>query len=371
MAEEQVRFCNARQVTEIPPFWVCTANSLGCDAFSENFASRSLLGFNEQITSSLSWDPASAPRLGIFSQRPLAANNVSSLMTSESWNLGVDFSIEGSLDAELIPPQVGLSVKGPGGTIDWKWTQSKSINILDWKTLPSGAGSSPATSDFFANGGANSLANLMMYANTIGDDVLSYTDLTDLQQSRLEYRNETDWITTRGNYLPPAKARLTFQTMLNYGEVFEQYAALFGADAGMHSYGALHKFTVTLPYEFDFSRPVLQPPLAATWTVIANLTRPSLRGVFPVQGTVTLLSEPSSEETTILLGAEIYDFGSSSPATTVIKHLPLNVTIPTGQLSTNFNFGAERIGHPYNVRVWAFKANGQQYAYPMTVPATD
>jgi hypothetical protein len=127
---------------------------------------------------------------------------------------------------------------------------------------------------------------------------------------------------------------------------------------------------VMLPIELDFASPILQPPVRATWSVAAELSVPANRqGFFPVEGTVTL-DEEASADTRIELGAEIYNFGNSQPAPTVVKDLPRSVVIAKGEQSASFDFLVRKIGSPYNVRLWAFRPSGQQVAYPMTVPAS-
>ena len=125
-----------------------------------------------------------------------------------------------------------------------------------------------------------------------------------------------------------------------------------------------------VPIELDFSSPVLQPPLRATWSVAAELSVPAdSQGFFPVKGRVTL-DEEAAVDTRIAIGAEIYNFGNTQPAPTVVKDMPKRVTIRKGERSASFDFLVRRIGSPYNVRLWAFAPTGQQAAYPMTVPSS-
>ena len=370
VGQEDVSFCRALASGGFPPFhWYCTDNGFGCNRFSEVFPLQSWLGFNEQITSTQSWDPTSAALLSVNSLRPLAANKVSTVTTSEKWSLGVNWSIQGTLDVEVIPPNVGVSLGSVGGSANWAWETSQNISIADWETKPLATGST-AIHDLFAAAGPNNLANLQAFSSTTGSGVLSYTTLSGLQQSFLDDRTESNWITTRA-LLPAAKAILTSQVNVNYGEVYDLYSAVKHIDPAPLPYGALHAFTVTLPMEFDFSQPILQPPLRPTWTITAELTTPANRqGFFPVKGTVTLDRASSILDTIIDLGAELYNFGSGKPEITVIKNLPTEVVIPAGSLSSSFNFLVQRIGSPYNVRVWAFQSQGQQTGYPMTVPAS-
>jgi hypothetical protein len=304
----------------------------------------------------------------VSSVRPLAANKVSTVTTSENWSLAVNWSIQGTLEAEAIPPNIGIGGPGAGGAVNWGWATSQNINVTDWETKPTSSGST-AVHDLFAAGGVNNLANLSRFSEATGDGVLSYTALTGLQESFLEGRTETNWITT-GPLLPPGAAILTAEVNVNYGEVYDRYAAVDTIDPAPLPYGALHGFTVTLPMAFDFSQPILQPPVPAEWTVAADLRLPAnAQGFFTVRGTVTL-DEARDASTTIELGAEIYNFGDSQPAPTVIRDLPKQVTILAGKLTAGFEFQARRIGSPYNVRVWAFQSRGQQVAFPMTVPAS-
>src|SRR5581483_7227308 len=142
-------------------FWSCAQNIL-CPDFDETFPVQSLIGFNAQIISNLAWDPATAALLNAGGLRPLAANNVSTVSTSETQKLGVDFSIQGSITAELIPPNVGLGAESPSVNLDWTWAQSKSINIKDWATQPNKEGP-VAIHTLFAKGGPDNLDNLNTY----------------------------------------------------------------------------------------------------------------------------------------------------------------------------------------------------------------
>ena len=84
----------------------------------------SLLGFNAKILTTLWRILVTAQLLNAGLLRPLAVNNVTTVTSSESWKLGVDFSIQGSLEANALPPNVGLGIGGPGANIDWNWSDS-------------------------------------------------------------------------------------------------------------------------------------------------------------------------------------------------------------------------------------------------------
>ena len=355
-------------------FWSCSSGNPFCADFDQTFPVQSLIGFNAQVVSNLAWDPATAALLNAGGLRPLAANNVSTVSTSETQKLGVDFSIQGSIDAELIPPHIGLGVGSPNVNLDWTWSQTKNINIKDWATQPNKEGA-VAIHTLFAKGGPDNLDNLNTFLlpgnPNPGNGVLSLdpSQLTDLQRSNIESRTETTWTTSDGILLPPTKASMTSTTTFTYGEVLTALSAIKGIDPGPLPYGAVHVFPVPTTFEFDFAQPVLQAPKPATWTLNADLkTPPNTQGYFTVDGTVTL-NQPNILDTTILLGGEIYNFGNTQPAPTVIKNLPTQITIPAGEPSANFEFLARRIGSPYNLRVWAFQAQGQQVAFPLTVPA--
>jgi hypothetical protein len=361
---ETVNFCRALNHNG----WSCVENGFGCNSFREAFDLQSLLGFNARIMSNLAWDPATAALLSVSSMRPLAANKVSTVTTSENWSLGVNWSIQGSIDIESVPPQVALSGPGAGGSASWGWSSTQNINVVDWETRPLSSGAT-ATHDLFAAGGGNNLANLSTFTEKTGNGLLSYTALTGLQESLLEARTETSWITT-GATLPPGKATLTSQVELGYGEVYDRFSAVNDTYPAPLPYSALHVFKVALPMEFDFAQPILQPPVRATWSITADLMiPPNAQGFFPVRAVVTL-DEEAAADTTIQLGAEIYSFGNSQPAPSVIRDLPTRVTIRKGQSVGKVSFLARKIGTPYNVRVWAFRTNGQQVAFPMTVPAS-
>ena len=366
---ETVNFCRALASNSIPPFgWYCTENAFGCNSFKEAYPLQSLLGFNAQVKSRLSWDPASAALLSVAGLRPVAANNVSTITTSEEWSLNLNFSIQGALEVETVPPSVGVSGPGAGGGVNWGWSSAQSISVKDFETRPLSSGSA-AEHDLFAAAGGNSLANLARFATTTGNGVLSFTTLTGLQESFLEARTETSWVTT-GTPLPAGKSTLTAHVDLSYGEVYDRYSAVNFIPPAPIPYGAIHPFTVTVPIELDFSSPVLQPPLRASWSVAAELSVPAdSQGFFPVEGTVTL-DQVAADDTQIQVGAEIYNFGNTQPAPTVVKDMPKRVTVPQGQRSTSFDFLVRRIGSPYNIRLWAFLPTGQQVAYPMTVPAS-
>ncbi len=355
--------------------WSCTAPNFFCGEFDETVPILSLLGFNAQIVSNLAWDPASAALLNVGGLRPLAANNVSTVSSSEVQKVGVDFSIQGSVDGELIPPHIGLGVGSPSINLDWIWAQARAINIKDWATQPNKEGA-VAIHTLFAKGGPDNLDNLNTYLLPglnpkpgVGVLTTDVNQLTDLQRSNIESRTETTWTTADGVLLPPGKASMTSTTTFTYGEVLTALSAVREIPPGNLPYGMVHTFTVPTTFEFDFAQPVLQAPKPATWSVDAELKTPAnSQGFFTVDGTVTL-NQPNILETTILLGGEIYNFGNTQPAPTVIKNLPTQITIPGGATSATFEFLARRIGSPYNLRVWAFQAQGQQVAFPLTVPA--
>jgi hypothetical protein len=366
---ETVQFCRALAANSVSPFgWYCVEDGFGCNAFKEGFSLQSpLLGFNAQVRSTLEWDPTSAGLLSIASMRPAAANNQTTVATSENWNLNLNFAIQGALQADSVPPGIGISGPGAGGGVDWGWSSAQAINVKDWETRPLGSGAT-AEHDLFAAGGANNLANLAKFSTTTGEGVLSYTTLTGLQESFLEARTETSWITS-GTLLPARTSTLTSQVKLSYGEVYDRFAALNQIDPAPLPFGAIHPFTVTIPIELDFTNPVLQPPLPATWSIDAELSLPAnSQGYFPVTGTVTL-DETADTDTLIQIGAELYNFGNTQPAPTVVRSMPTRVIVPAGRRSTSFDFLVRRIGSPYNVRLWAYQPTGQQIAYPMTVPA--
>jgi hypothetical protein len=369
LGTETVDLCRALASRPFPPLgWYCAGSAFGCNDFKEGFPVQSLLGFNAQVQSSLGWDPRSAPLLSVSSVRPVAANNVSTVKTAEDWSLNVNWSIQGALELETLPPNVGLRGPGVGGSVNWGWSTTENMSIQDWETRPNSSGST-AVHDLFAASGGNSTPNLAKFATTTGNGVLSFQTLNGLQESFLESRTETSWVTT-GALLPPGNATLTSRVTLSYGEVYDRFSAVKEIDPAPLPYGALHSFTVSLPIELDFANPILQPPVPATWSVSADLSRRANRdGFFPVQGTVTL-DEEAAADTTLDLGAEIYNFGNAQPAPSVVKSLPTKVTIHAGESSASFDFLVQRIGSPYNIRLWAFRATGQQVAYPMTVPAS-
>jgi len=275
----------------------------------------------------------------------------------------------------LIPPHIGLGVGSPSINLDWTWAQAKAINIKDWATQPNKEGA-VAIHTLFAKGGPDNLDNLNTYLLPglnpkpgVGVLTTDVNQLTDLQRSNIESRTETTWTTADGVLLPPGKASMTSTTTFTYGEVLTALSAVREIPPGNLPYGMVHTFTVPTTFEFYFAQPVLQAPKPATWTVDAELKTPAnSQGFFTVDGTVTL-NQPNILETTILLGGEIYNFGNTQPAPTVIKNLPTQITIPGGATSATFEFLARRIGSPYNLRVWAFQAQGQQVAFPLTVPA--
>lgn len=329
---------------------------------------QSLLRFNAAVKSRLTWDPTSASLLSVASLRPAAANNVTTVATSENWALNLNFAIQGALQAETVPPGIGISGPGAGGGVDWGWSSAQAINVKDWETRPISAGAT-AEHDLFAAGGGNNLANLAKFATETGEGVLSFTTLNGLQESFLEARTETSWITT-GALLPAGTSTLTAQVDLSYGEVYDRFSAVKQIDPAPLPYGAVHPFTVTVSIELDFANPVLQPPLRASWSVVAELSvPPDSQGYFPVTGTVTL-DETADADTPIQIGVELYNFGKTQPAPTVVKDMPTRITVPQGQRSRSFKFLVRKIGSPYNVRLWAFAATGQQVADPMTVPAS-
>lgn len=359
-------------------------NNPFCPPFSEGHPLSSLRGFNGEVISTLSWDSSSAAMLKLDGLLPLTANNVTNLTTSSAYSRTVSWSIQGGIDfngGTISGKNVGLNLGGNAGeSHTWTWGTAQSINLPDWQLTSNGLPPLPtSTYDFFAFNGPNSLANLKQYQTATGQTVPSFSGLTDLQQNSLVERNESDWSTKgKGTTLPAGTATLTVAPVFNYGEVYNLYTLgqcntypfCAGRAVGMNPYGALHTFTLTpVQIALDFSKPLLQPPLPALWTISASLTPISNpQGFYPVQGTVTL-NAVSSTNTTIGLGAEVYPFGNTQPADTVIKNLPLSVTIPAGSLVANFTALAQNIGFPYNVRWWALQGSGRQIAYAMTVPA--
>lgn|GEM_PF-2388563 len=378
---ETIAFCKG--IAAVQPY--CDPNpDLLCQNFSETHPLSSLRGFNGEVISTLSWDPSSAAMLKLDGLLPLTANNVTNLTTSSAYSRTVSWSIQGGLDfngGTISGKNVGLNLGGSAGeSHTWTWGTAQSMNLPDWQLTSNGLPPLPnSTYDFFAFNGPNSLANLKLYQTATGQTVPSFSGLTDLQQNSLVERNESDWSTKgKGTTLPASTATLTVAPVFNYGEVYNLYTLgqcntypfCAGRAVGMNPYGALHTFTLTpVQIALDFSRPLLQPPLPALWTISASLTPiQNPQGFYPVQGTVTL-NAVSPTNTTIGLGAEVYPFGSTQPADTVIKSLPLSVTIPAGSLTANFTALAQNIGFPYNVRWWALQGSGRQTAYAMTVPA--
>lgn len=378
IGKEKVTMCLATKPGSGP--WVCAGHSnIFCGLnYDDYFDLSSLRAYNEQVKSTLSWDETTAGALTLDSLLPMAANNVMNVTTSHSYSRTVNWSIQGGLDGGL-GRNVGLNLGANGGeSHTWMWDKSQSMNMPDWQMVSNGLAPGPtSTYDFFASNGPNNLANLTAYATSTGVTAPSLTALTDLQAQALTERNESDWSTKfKGKLLPPAKATLNVAMSVAYGETFNlftlgncvHYPFCAGRLWGLYPYGALHSFFFQVPIEFDFSKALLQPPLPALWTITATLTPVrNPNGFFPVNGTVTL-NEPSPTDTTLYLGAEVYPFGNSQPADTVIKNLATQVVVPAGELSASFSALAQFIGFPYNVRWWAFQSQGRQIAYPMTVP---
>ena len=127
----------------------CVPDQAGCNAFHEDTPSETTLGFNSQTTSYFSWDDETAGSLLVTDYLPKVDNGVNNLTNSTNVQQGIDIGIQGSWELGLNLPSIWPSVNF---NHSWGWSKTDSINISDWQSLPSFAGSS-MTYDFFATGG--------------------------------------------------------------------------------------------------------------------------------------------------------------------------------------------------------------------------
>ena len=375
---EAVSYCLGGIVPVEPlrNYFACLPDRLGCNAFTETTPLTSLRGFNEQVISNFSWDADTAPRVTLDSWLPKAANNVTTVTSSQTYEKIVQWTIQGALSGQWSEkPNVGVSLGGNYGQQEkWAWTQGTNMSVPDWEMRSPGPSLPGSTYDFSALNSPNNLANIVASASAPASPGRPITfvgppsGLNALQAQGLVLRNENDWSTKFVGGLLPGKATLNADVTLNYGEVFSLYTLTTDV-AGFYPYSALHSFTMKVPIEFDFSKAILQPPLPATWTITADLGSNAVNGFFPIKGTVTL-NEQADIDTTLYLGAQLEPSGSSfTPKPSVIKNLPISVVIPAGQTSASFNAYAQRVGSPYNVQWYAFQSQGQQATYGMTIPA--
>lgn len=380
---EAISYCNAR--TNVIPY-ECVPNANGCNAFTENYPISSLRGFNEQIVSNFTWDPSTAPLLTLDGWVPKAANNQTTVSTSQSYDKTVSWSIQGSGTIDISKtPKIGLSTGGNYGQQEkWGWSQSTSMSVSAWQMDSPGPPdpSFPARSifNFTASISPNNVANMVAFSNppATSNSLLSFmvgppNGINTLQSQGLTDRSESDWSTKfKGGLLPPSEAVLTVNNIFNYGEVYNLYTLVpgtLGGNASVQAYGALHTFTQPpVPVQLDFSKPIMQLPLAADWTLVAELDHNQSNGFFPIQGTVTL-NQASTANTVLFLGAQIQAVGSGTPpALTAIRGLPPTVTIPAGQLQGTFTTLAQRLGKAYGVQFYAYQTQGKQAAYPINIP---
>src|SRR5208282_1446676 len=379
---ENVSFCTAGFA--IPGGWSCTENGLGCNAFTQGYSVSSLRGFNQQIVSNFTWDAGTAPLVTLDGWVPQAANDQTTVSSSQLYEKVVAWSVQGAFSGQASKtPNVGVSLGGNYGQMEkWSWSQGTSMSLSAWQMISPGPinPAFPARSifDFRASVSPDNLANVLAFSNppATSESPLSFSvgppqGINNLQAQGLTDRNESDWSTKfKGGLLPPTKATLNVDNTFNYGEVYHLYTLAPNLPAGLQAYGALHTYTQpTIPIQLDFGKAIMQIPLSATWEVTASLNSTAIDGFFPVTGTITL-NTANSKDTTLYLGAQLQPSGTSfTPTPSVIQGLPIKLVIPAGQTSATFNARAQRVGSAYNVQFYAFQAEGQQAGFPMTIPA--
>lgn len=372
----------------------CVTNVFGCNDFTETTPLTSSRGFNEQITSNFTWDTDTAKRVRLDSYLPKTVNGVTTVSSSQLYEKVVACSVQAALNGSVGEkgPNVGVSLGGGYGEMEkWSWSQGKSTTVTDWQVTAPGPGSlAPgATYDFYALTGPptpNSLDNLQVASTPPSPPEpfpISFsgfpTGLNALQANGLESRNESDWSTKQiGGLLPAGKPTLTAGVTFNYGEVYTLYTLNYIFPAlspygGFFPYGALHSVTVPgVPIQFDFGAAILQPPQPATWTIAASLNLTPMDRLFTVNGMITL-NQANSTPTTLFLGAQLQPAGASFiPTPSVIRNLAKQIVIPADQTKAPFTAQAQAVGHPYNVRFYAFLPTGQQAgddASSITVPS--
>ena len=378
---ENVSFC-AASLSERG--YSCFAQDL-CKDFTQAYPISSLRGFNEQFVSTFTWDSTTAPLVTLDGWVPVAANDQTTVQSSQTYEKIVAWSVQGALNGQTGEKghNVGLSVGGNYGQQEkWAWTQGTTISLSAWQMISPGANNPafPARSifDLRASVSPDNLANMLAFSTPPAstESPLSFSvgppqGINNLQAQGLIGRSESDWSTRfKGGLLPAGKATLNVDNAFNYGEVYHLYTLAPGLPAGVQAYGALHSYTPpTIPIQLDFGKAIMQPPLPATWKIATEMGQ-AINGFFPIQGTVTL-DELADIDTTVFLGAQLEPSGNTfTPKPSVIKDLPTDMVIRAGQPSATFTARAQRVGAPYNVQFYAFQAQGQQAGDGgLTIPA--
>jgi hypothetical protein len=160
---EEVKYCQATVHNCGATKWCCNAihNPFCGVSFTVNWPLSSLRGYNEQVSSTLSWDETTSSLLTLDGLLPAAANNVRNVTTSSVYSRTVSWSIQGGLEGAS-PRNVGVNLGGNGGEMHtWTWGTAETMNMPDWQMESNGLPPGPAsTYNFFASNGPNSLANL-------------------------------------------------------------------------------------------------------------------------------------------------------------------------------------------------------------------
>jgi hypothetical protein len=249
------------------------------------------------------------------------------------------------------------------------------MQVADWTMNSPGQPALGTSYDFFASKGPNNLINLRAaeippWSEAYPPLDFSAATLTDLQKNGLVMTTESDWSTkAAGTLLPEGKATLNNTAIINYGEVYGLYTLTHDSIGEVRPYAAVHTYTQHAPIQFDFGAPIMRPPVPATWHVAVELDSNAHNGFFRADGVVTL-DQPKDIDTELFLGAQLEPSGSSfTPTPSVIRDLPVSLTIRAGETKGTFRARAQRVGSPYNVQFYAFQGQGQQAGFPMTVPA--
>jgi len=357
----------------------------GLEAGIDNYNLNSLLGFNLDVNSTLSWPDALASYLLVSEFTPQAANNVTTLSTSQTQSYQV--SVSASAGIEDGKPAASLSA---GFSYGWSWTHGTSVNLSDWTEDTHQPNSNSINFDYYASDNTpDTYAAVQLgekQTNPTGNPALTLTGpLTQLQSSAMSMGSETV-LETAGTLLSNV-VTLTSTFNFNFGEVYNDFNQ---ANSGIIpdydrvlTFGAVDNYRLALPMEVDFSSPTLLPPQSAPWQL--SISPPQLSsGSFASQGSI-VLNSPASASTTINLTYAIIgpnqvttvpqecppNSSAFIPSPSVVTGLPQSVTIPAGATKANFtvNFAPQGASNPYNVQIVSWQATQNlQYGVCVSVP---
>jgi len=359
----------------------CWGPEAGIDSYNLN----SLLGFNLDVNSTLSWPDALARDLLVSEFTPQAANNVTTLSTSTTQSYQV--SVSASAGIEDGKPAASLSA---GFSYGWSWTQGTSVNLSDWTEDTHQPNSNSINFDYYASDNTPDTYTAVQLGekqtNPTGNPALTLTGpLTQLQSSAMSMGSET--VLKTANTPLSNVVTLTSTFNFNFGEVYNDFNQ---ANSGIIpdynrvlTFGAVDNYPLALPMEVDFSSPTLQPPQLAPWQL--SISPPQLSsGSFASQGSI-VLNSPASTPTTINLTYAIIgpnqvttvpqecppNSSAFIPSPSVVSGLPQSVTIPAGATKANFtiNFAPQGASNPYNVQIVSWQATQNlQYGVCVSVP---